>query len=79
MRLDIYKRAEHSGRYSYLAVPEGALIPEEATNSDWEAVKCSVDFDEHDDTLVNFAIEHPLQQIHDKGYAITSIKELQQQ
>ncbi|MEG0885806.1 MAG: DUF6139 family protein, partial [Janthinobacterium sp.] len=29
MRVDIYRRAEHDGIFSYLAVPEGKLIPEE--------------------------------------------------
>lgn len=36
MRVDIYRRAEHDGIFSYLAVPEGKLIPEEVTNTDWQ-------------------------------------------
>lgn len=76
MRLDIYKRPENGGQYSYLAVPEGKEIPQEATNIDWEAAKRSVDFDENDDNLSEFFIEDPLQQINSKGYAITSVKNL---
>lgn len=76
MRLDIYKRLENGGRYSYLAVPEGNLIPEEATNIDWQAAERSVDFDEKKDKLSEFLIEDPLEQISAKGYAITSIKNL---
>jgi hypothetical protein len=76
MRLDIYKRLENGGQYSYLAVPEGNLIPEEATNIDWQAAERSVDFDEKKDKLSEFLIEDPLEQISAKGYAITSIKNL---
>jgi hypothetical protein len=76
MRLDIYKRLENGGRYSYLAVPEGNLIPEEATNIDWQAAERSIDFDEKKDKLSEFLIEDPLEQISAKGYAITSIKNL---
>jgi hypothetical protein len=74
MRLDIYKRPENGGQYSYLAVPEGSLIPEEATNVDWEAAERGIDFDEQEDMLSQFEIEEPLEQISTKGYAITSVK-----
>ena len=76
MRLDIYKRPENGGQYSYLAVPEGKEIPQEATNVDWETAKRSIDFDESDNELSEFAIDNPLHQINTKGYAITSIKNL---
>jgi hypothetical protein len=76
MRLDIYRRPEAGGHYSYLAVPEGKMIPDEATNIDWETAERSVDFDEEDDQLTQFAIEYPLEQISAKGYAITSVKNL---
>jgi hypothetical protein len=76
MRLDIYKRPEHGGRYSYLAVPEGKEIPQEATNVDWEEAKRSMDFNENDGALSEFSIDNPLQQINTKGYAITSVKKL---
>ena len=36
MRVDIFKREEASGIYSYLLIPEGKNIPGEATNTDWE-------------------------------------------
>ena len=39
MRIDIYRRAEHDGKFSYLAVPESKDIPEEATNTDWEVAQ----------------------------------------
>lgn len=76
MRLDIYKRPENGGQYSYLAVPEGKEIPQEATNVDWESAERSIDFDENDGKLPAFAIEEPFQQISSKGYAITSVKNL---
>jgi hypothetical protein len=76
MRLDIYRRAENGGRFSYLAVPEGKEIPEEATNIDWETAERSVDFDDAADQLPQFAIEEPMEQITSKGYAITSSRNL---
>ena len=76
MRLDIYKRPENGGQYSYLAVPEGKEIPQEATNVDWETAERSIDFDEDQDKLPVFSIDDPLQQINAKGYAITSVKTL---
>jgi hypothetical protein len=76
MRLDIYKRPENGGQYSYLAVPEGNRIPEEATNIEWETAVRSRDFDEKEDKLSEFLIEDPLEQITAKGYAITSVKNL---
>ena len=76
MRLDIYKRPETGGHYSYLAVPEGKQIPEEAMNVDWETAERSVEFNESDNMLTQFAIENPLAQINSKCYAITSVKNL---
>jgi hypothetical protein len=74
MRLDIYRRPENNGKFSYLAVPEGKAIPQEAVNSEWEASERSVDVDDNSSELSEFAIENPLQQIHTKGYAITSVR-----
>lgn len=76
MRLDIYKRPENGGQYSYLAVPEGKQIPDEAINIDWQSAQRSVDFDENQDQLNAFKIADPLEQISSKGYAITSVKNL---
>ena len=76
MRVDIYKRAEHDDQFSYLAVPEGKVIPEEATNVDWAAADRSVDLDEKQGDLSRFLINDPISQINEKGYAITSLKNL---
>ena len=74
MRLDIYRRPEQGGRYSYLAVPATRYIPEEANAIDWEAAQLGVDFAESDDALMQFLIEKPTEQISSKGYAITSVR-----
>jgi hypothetical protein len=75
MRVDIYSRTEHQGILSYLAVPEGKNIPEEATNTDWQPAAMRVEVDEASDTLPAYHIEKPLAQISDKGYAITALKD----
>ncbi|CAN5143540.1 hypothetical protein BH11PSE11_BH11PSE11_05950 [soil metagenome] len=76
MRLDIYRRTEIGGKISYLAVPEGKQIPEEAINTDWETDTQAVELDDEADELENYAIEHPIEQISAKGYAITSLKNI---
>lgn len=76
MRIDIYRRAEHAGHFSYLAVPEGKLIPEEVVNTDWEPADRSVDVEDGATHLPDFAIDDPHTQIAAKGYAITSVKNL---
>lgn len=76
MRLDIYRRPENGGKYTYLAVPEGKMIPEEATAMDWENAERGWNFNEDQDALPEFKIEDPVEQISSKGYAITSVKSL---
>ena len=73
MRLDIYRRAESGRRYSYLAVPEGRVIPEEATNTDWESEARGLEGGAQAEQLDKYAIAGLEQQITEKGYAITSV------
>lgn len=76
MRLDIYRRPEHGGKYSYLAVPEGKMIPDEATNIEWESAERGWNFNEDHQSLSDFEIDEPMEQISAKGYAITSVTKL---
>jgi hypothetical protein len=76
MRIDIYRRAEHAGHFSYLAVPEGRMIPEEVVNTDWEPIDRSVDVADDATHLADFSIDDPLAQIQAKGYATTSARNL---
>lgn len=76
MRLDIYRRPESGGQFSYLAVPEGQEIPNEAISVDWETAERGVEFEESIDRLPQFSIDDPVEQISSKGYAITSVKTL---
>ena len=73
MRLDIYRRAEHDGKFSYLAVPEAKNIPEEATNTDWEIEARAFEVDDNADQIADFDIENLNGQIAEKGYAMTSV------
>ncbi len=76
MRLDLYRRPESHGQYSYLAVLEGKPIPEEATNTDWEIAARGMDVSDEEDAMPEYAIDQPFQQIGSKGYAITSLRSL---
>lgn len=73
MRLDIYRRAEHDGKFSYLAVPEAKNIPEEATNTDWEIEARAFEVDDNADRIEDFDIDNLGGQIAEKGYAMTSV------
>jgi len=73
MRLDIYRRAEHDGKFSYLAVPEAKNIPEEATNTDWEIEVRAFEVDDNADQIEDFDIDNLNGQIAEKGYAMTSV------
>jgi hypothetical protein len=76
MRLDIYRRAEHDGIFSYLAVPEGKPIPQEAINTDWLPTEHALEVDDDTQALPDFHIEALTQQMGSKGYAITSLKHM---
>jgi hypothetical protein len=74
MKVDVYKRPEADGdRYSYLAVPGGKPIPEEATNVDWETEQQNADLDENHQPVVGLSYEDAEQQISQKGYAISHV------
>lgn len=73
MRLDIYRRAETDGSFSYLAVPETRNIPEEATNTDWQVEARALEIDDGADRLPDFAIDNLNDQIAEKGYAVTAL------
>lgn len=72
MKVDVYKRPEAEGIFSYLAVPEGRAIPEEATALDWETEENSIDLDQDNEFVEGLSAEDALAQINAKGYAITS-------
>lgn len=73
MRLDIYRRAESDGKFSYLAVPETRNIPEEATNTDWLVEARAFEIDDNADQVPDYKIDNLNGQIAEKGYAMTSL------
>ena len=73
MNVDIYRRPEAGNKFSYLIVPSGRPIPEEATNVDWQARQQAVHVDESAEHLHPNEIDNPRAQIDEKGYAITSV------
>lgn len=74
MKVDVYKRPEQEGKFSYLAVPEGRPIPQEATNTDWETAEHNIDLDHDNEPVHGLSAEDALAQISMKGYAISSVK-----
>ena len=76
MRVDMFRRPETSGQFSYLAVPQGRAIPEEAVNTDWEAMLHDVELASSDAQAIGMEADDAERQIGDKGYAITSVSSL---
>jgi hypothetical protein len=74
MKVDVYKRPDPEGIYSYLAVPEGRPIPQEATNTDWETAENNIDLDEDNEPVLGLSAYDAQQQISAKGYAISSVQ-----
>jgi len=74
MKVDVYRRPEAEGKYSYLAVPEGRPIPHEATNLDWETALNNVDLDDGNEPVEGLPADNALYQINTKGYAISSTR-----
>ena len=73
MRIDIYRRAENDGKFSYLAVPETKEIPQEAINTDWEMEARAVEVEDQADQLPDYSIKQLTAQIAEKGYAVTAL------
>lgn len=73
MRLDIFRRAENGGTFSYLAVPEHRQIPDEATNTDWAVEVTALEVADGANRLADYDIEHLAEQIAEKGYAVTAL------
>lgn len=73
MRLDIYRRAEHDGKFSYLAVPETKEIPQEAINTDWEMEARAVEVEDEAQSIPDYDIDKLTEQIAEKGYAVTAL------
>lgn len=74
MRVDIYRRPEPQHKLSYLVVPEGRVIPEEAINVDWVTEQRGADLNESESTWQELGIDEPKRQIREKGYAITGVQ-----
>lgn len=72
MRVDLYRRPESDGQYSYLVVLSGKPIPEEANSTDWQLAEPGLEISDEEGSLPQFAIDQPFAQIGSKGYAITS-------
>ena len=73
MRVDIYRRPESQHKLSYLVVPEGRVIPQEATNVDWVSETRGIDLDESRSGWPDLGIDAPQRQLREKGYAITGV------
>lgn len=73
MRVDIFRRKEESGHFSWLVVPEGRLIPAEAASIDWELSARGVRLNIDTESLDEFSIVRPAKQIQEKGYAISHL------
>lgn len=72
MKVDLYRRPDTDGDFSYLAVPAGKAIPNEATNIDWETVRQGEEVRPEELLLLDATLEDLEDQFGAKGYAISS-------
>ena len=72
MRMDVFRREERDGIFSYLIVPEGRLIPAEAANTDWTLYFRGMELNLDLESLDEYSIIRPARQIQEKGYAIST-------
>lgn len=76
MKVDVYKRPDTDGKFSYLAVPQGRPIPEEATAVDWETAEHNIDLDPDNQSVDGLSADDALAQIDAKGYAISGSRQV---
>ncbi|GAA4020630.1 DUF6139 family protein [Actimicrobium antarcticum] len=72
MRIDLFQRTESEGHFSYLAVPEGKVIPDEVVNSEWLDVARGMELGDQQ-ARTAYGIDAAEEQINAKGYAITGL------
>ncbi len=73
MKIDLYRRPEVAGQFSYMVVPQGRPIPAEATNTDWQTVERALDLERNNQKHTGLGYEDATEQINQKGYAISSV------
>ncbi|MBO9535340.1 DUF6139 family protein [Herbaspirillum sp.] len=75
MKVDVYKRPDSDGLFSYLVIPHRHALPEEVTNTDWLVHEQDVDFERDGRRHFTLQPEDAFRQIGEKGYAITHLAE----
>lgn len=73
MKVDVYKRPDGEGLFSYLVLPHAKPLPEEVTNTDWQLHEQNVDFERDGKRHFTLEAEDAFMQIGEKGYAITHL------
>ncbi|MAF03721.1 DUF6139 family protein [Herbaspirillum huttiense] len=73
MKVDVYKRPDGDGLFSYLVLPHEKPMPEEVTNTDWQLHEQNVDFERDGKRHFTLEPEDAFMQIGEKGYAITHL------
>ncbi|MCP1573081.1 hypothetical protein RB25_11065 [Herbaspirillum rubrisubalbicans] len=75
MKVDVYKRPDGDGLFSYLVLPHEEALPDEVTNTDWQIHEQNVDFERDGKRHFTLEAEDAFMQIGEKGYAITHLNE----
>ncbi|AKN66131.1 MULTISPECIES: DUF6139 family protein [Herbaspirillum] len=75
MKVDVYKRPDGAGLFSYLVIPHEKMLPDEVTNTDWQIHEQNVDFERDGKRHFTLQAEDAFMQIGEKGYAITHLAE----
>ncbi len=73
MLVDVFRRPESNGKFSYLVVPQGEPIPQEATDWEWQDEARGANLNEGLASWPEYGIENPGPQLERKRYAISSV------
>ncbi|TWC71816.1 DUF6139 family protein [Herbaspirillum sp. SJZ099] len=73
MKVDVYKRPDSDGLFSYLLIPHQKPLPQEVTNTDWQMHERGADVEQDGRRHFTLQPDDAFVQISQKGYAITHL------
>lgn len=73
MKVDVYKRPDSDGLFSYLLVPHEKPLPQEVANTDWLVHETDVNVERDGKPHFTLHAEDAFMQMGEKGYAITHL------
>jgi hypothetical protein len=71
MKIDVFRTIQTDDDYTYLAIPHGKNIPEDAANKNWILSSENIYISQDDDSIEGLDAYDVLEQIRKQGYAVS--------